>query len=195
MDCTEKSTKIIHKNAIFQNRKIKNIWWNFMRIDGAFCSNWNLDKKSSVKHNRKAKDAIGKLFVTKEMTLRKAGKGEGGNPWNLGKKVQKKAWQRTPTVVKYPHISEHAHQPMLLTSIAQGKPNFNRNFWNWYFLQAKCPVNGRKWCCFCSRYIRTERFSAKFEVFRNRIFWMNRLLSWLLIKGSVFKGLDLFGKF
>ena len=51
-----------------------------MRIDVAFCSNWNLDKKSSVKHNRKAKDAIGKLFVTKEMTLRKAGKGEGGNP-------------------------------------------------------------------------------------------------------------------
>ena len=120
---------------------------------------------------------------------------EGRKPLISGKRVQKKAWQAALSVVKYLHISRYAHQPMMLLSIAQGEMNFNRKFWNRQFLQAKRLRKCEKWCGFCSDYIKTAHNRVKFAVVRNRIFWINRLLSWLLIKGRAGKGLALFEKF
>ena len=162
IDCIKKRTKIFHKDAIFWNGKIKNKWWKLWKILVCFCAYWNFDRKTTVKDD--GKDCV---IPGKEMIVRRGSAENGvGNedfwkwkkPENSGKRDEKRAWQHSAAMLKYSHIGGHTHQPTLLQSIAQGKTDFNRNSQFWQILQAKCPVNGQKWCGFCSSWIRTEHF-------------------------------------
>lgn len=134
-------------------------------------------QKSNCKTWQKRWERGGEVLRVFERDLAYEEKGKKRKkPEISGKAGKKRAWQHRVAMVEYSHMSEHVHHPILRLSIAQEGANFNRDLQNWYILRAKCPVDDWKWCIFCSSWIRTARFDAKFEVFANRILWMSRLL-------------------
>ena len=103
-DCIEKSTKIFHKVANFEGVEIKNILWNFVKKQTSFWLNWNFDRKSTVKHDRKGRGWVEIILLGSDKNDSEGGCFRNEKSPKIRALDAKKAWQCIFAMVEYLHI-------------------------------------------------------------------------------------------